>query len=758
MKTSLSTPSRIALAAAFVSIVPHPLLAETNESAEQIFDPDDPEITVTATRTPILVEDAPATVTIIDSEEIADQLATDSRDLVRFEPGVTVRRAPARFGAAGSSLGRARNEDFVIRGIGGNRVLIQVDGIRTPQGFAFGAQSAGRGDYTDVSLVKQVEILRGPASALYGSDGVAGIVSFTTADPSDLLGGDAFGGFVRSQYSSEDNEWANTVTLAAQSTNLSGYIAYTRRDFSELETQGDVGGVGPDRTEANPQDGESDALLGKLVWEDGAHRVRLTGEYLDQTLESTVLSGIRPVFFGPPIPGTQVWNVDRLEAADFLERSRVSLDWTYNGGGDGVIDYAFLAAYYQDAKNSQTSEEDRTAVAFFAAPDRTRINDLDTEVYGLVAEARSEFVTGGVEHTLAFGGDVSWTEQTSLRDGTVPPRGETFPTRAFPVTDFTLGGFYLADEISFADGVVTLFPALRFDFYDLNPTDDPLLGGLLNAEGQSDERLSPKFGAVVKVTDQIRLFGNYSQGFLAPTPGQVNNFFTNVTGGYASIPNPNLEPETSESFEGGIRYVDEGISAQLVAFTASYDNFINQRLIQGQFGNPANPAIFQFVNEDEVDIEGIEGKITVRADNGLRANFAFAYADGDVIDQATGTSRPLDTIDPFNLVAGVGYRDPNGVFGGDLIVTYNDRKGASEVDDATLCGGTCVRPESSTVVDLTAFWNITEQLKLRVGVFNLLDETYAFWSDVRGLSTTGEPFDAFTRPGRNVSGSISFQF
>ncbi|MEO1489713.1 MAG: TonB-dependent receptor plug domain-containing protein, partial [Pseudomonadota bacterium] len=237
----LRTTSRAAMACAALYAGAGPAFAQaqaataTDQAVEE-----EKQITVTATRTPVLVEEAPATVTIITDEEIADQLATDVKDLVRFEPGVTVRRASARFGAAGSSLGRGRNEDFVIRGIGGNRVLIQVDGIRTPQGFGFGAQDAGRGDYTDVSLVKSVEILRGPASALYGSDGVAGIVSFTTADPIDLLGNDAVGGFMRSQYSSEDDEFAQTATLAAQGKNFSGMIAYTRRDFSELETQGDV--------------------------------------------------------------------------------------------------------------------------------------------------------------------------------------------------------------------------------------------------------------------------------------------------------------------------------------------------------------------------------------------------------------------------------------------------------------------------------------------------------------------------------------
>jgi len=747
----------MACAALYAGASPAFAQAQAATATDQAVE-EEKQITVTATRTPVLVEEAPATVTIITDEEIADQLATDVKDLVRFEPGVTVRRASARFGAAGSSVGRGRNEDFVIRGIGGNRVLIQVDGIRTPQGFGFGAQDAGRGDYTDVSLVKSVEILRGPASALYGSDGVAGIVSFTTADPIDLLGNDAVGGFVRSQYSSEDDEFAQTATLAAQGTNFSGMIAYTRRDFSELETQGDVEGVGPARTAANPQNGESNALLGKLVWDDGIHRVRLTGEYLDQEIESNVLSGQRPVFFGPPIPGTQAWDVDRLDALDTIERSRVSLDYTYTGNEDSALDYAHVAVYYQDTANSQTAEEDRTPVAFPSAPDRTRINDLDTEVYGLVAEARSSFATGGLDHTLAFGGDVSVTTQESLRDGTVPPFGETFPTRAFPKTDFTLGGIFLADTIEIADGVITLFPALRFDFYDLNPTDDPLLGGLFDAEDQSDNRLSPKVGITVELTEGLRLFGNYSQGFLAPTPGQVNNFFTNPIQGYASIPNADLEPETSESFEGGIRYNDAVFSAQLVAFTAQYENFINQRLIQGQFGNPTNPAVFQFVNEDEVDISGIEGRLGVRLESGITGNIAFAYADGDVTDTTSGASRPLETIDPFNLVAGVGYRDPGGRFGADFIVTHNARKEADEVDDGFLCGGTCVRPDASTILDITAFVNITDALKLRAGLFNVFDETYAFWADVRGLSTTGDPFEAFTRPGRNVSTSISFRF
>ena len=138
-------------------------------------------VTVTATRSPVATQDAPVTVSVIDEAQIADELVTDIKELVRFEPGVSVTRQPTRFGAALGTTGRAGNEGFSIRGMGGNRVLIQVDGVRVPDGFSFGAQGVGRGDYVDLGLIKSVEILRGPASALYGSDGVAGAVSFTTS-------------------------------------------------------------------------------------------------------------------------------------------------------------------------------------------------------------------------------------------------------------------------------------------------------------------------------------------------------------------------------------------------------------------------------------------------------------------------------------------------------------------------------------------------------------------------------------------------
>lgn len=716
------------------------------------------QIVVTATRTAVKAEDVPVTVTVKSDEQIADELVTDIRDLVRFEPGVSVQRQPARFGAALGTTGRAGNDSFNIRGIGGNRVLVQVDGVRVPDGFSFGAQAAGRGDYVDLGLVKSVEILRGPSSALYGSDGLAGAVSFITADPVDFLEpGKAVGGLLRAAYSSADEEFSETAILAGRSGDWSVMAAYTRRDHKELDNKGHVAGgvtptgtsgkdasTGPLRTLPNPQDGHSNAVLARIVYDPAnGHKVRLTGEYLDTDLYTNGLTGVTAT---RNAQGVVTASVDRLEGFDSGERKRVSLDWSWEG--EGAIDFARVALYWQDGEDNQYTEEDRTPAA-----DRTRLNTFENRVIGAAADARADFATGAITHRLVFGGDISKTRQRGLRDGTVPPFGETYPTRAFPSTDFTRAGLFVGDEISVADGRLLLYPALRFDWYDLSPDDDPLLPAFAGAK-QDGSRVSPKFGAVWKLTDEVRLFANYATGFKAPEPGQVNQFFSNLASGYTSIPNPDLDPERSESFEGGIRFSSDAISLDVTGFSARYKDFISQEQVDGNF-LPSDPAIFQFVNLDRVRVKGAEARFEGRASSGLYTTLALSYAKGDVIDPDGGRS-PLSSIDPLKLVAGIGYREREGRFGGQLIMTHAGRKEASRTTG--LCTPECFRPDAFTILDATAFVRVMDALTLRAGVFNILDKKYSWWSDVRGLASTSLVTDAYTQPGRNASVSLSFRF
>lgn len=712
------------------------------QDADQDAAKQNPVITVTATRIPVSTLDAPATVSVITAEQIADDLSTDIKDLVRFEPGVTVPRSPTRFGAALGTTGRAGNEGFVIRGMGGNRVLIQVDGVRVPDGFTFGAQSAGRGDYVDVGLVKSVEILRGPASALYGSDGLAGAVSFTTSDPSDFLrGGASVGGLVRASYSSADNEFAETAVLAARAGDFSIMGAYTRRDYNELENRGIVGGTGSLRTIANPQDGRSNAAFGRIVYEPaGGHKIRLTGEYLDTYLFTDVLSG-------------RSATVDLVQGKDTGKRVRVAGDWTWQG--EGTIDFARLGIYWQDADDRQFTDEDRTP-----AVDRERLNTFENRVYGAAGEVRGGF---GEAVKFAVGGDISFTRQSGLRDGVVPPAGEVYPTRAFPETDFMLAGLFASAEVSF--GPLTLYPAVRFDAYDLKPKNDPLLPTFAGSD-QSGSRVSPKIGAVVSVTDSIRVFGNFAQGFKAPAPSQVNNFFENLAGPFAyyrSVPNPNLRPETSRSFEGGLRFSNEYANFTLTGFHSEYDNFIEQVEITGlPAGTAANPWIYQWVNLAGAEISGVEASAEVRPAAGVTARVSLSYTDGSGIN-AAGVKTPLQSIDPLRAVIGVGYDDPGKRFGGRVIATYGGQKENRETLGSSCYATVAATPNCFTgaeyvTLDITAYVRIVPDLTLRAGLFNVTDQKYWQWQDIRGLSTTSAIKDAYAQPGRNGSVSLSYRF
>lgn len=698
--------------------------------------------TVTATRVEEAVDDVPATVSVIDAKQIEDELATDIKDLVRFEPGVAVRNSPARFTAAGSSTGRDGNSGFNIRGLEGNRVLILVDGVRVADAFSFGAQSMGRGDYVDLDVLKTVEILRGPASALYGSDGLAGAVSFTTKDPDDFLDANANWG-VRSRvgYAYADASMSEGLAAAGRAGAWQALVAYTRRDGSEQDNQGTNASADVTRTTPIPQDIASNAALGKLVFApNDAHRLRLTLDHLDHRADSNVLSA-RAV---PPLGATSTL---ALDARDDIKRDRLSIDHRYQGQAPWLTS-ARTSLYYQTSRTQEYAAEDRNTMA-----DRTRYNTFDNKVVGFGSQLTSVFSIGELSQQLVYGIDASQTRQEALRNGTIPPPGEGFPTRAFPTTDYRLAGAYVQDDIRVLDERLALYPALRCDYYSIKPTSDPLFTANV-PQSQHDTHLSPKFGAVLRITDAVSVFANYGGGFKAPAASQVNTGFTNPIQNYRSISNPGLKPETSETVEAGLRLRFAGASASIAGFSGRYQDFIDQLQVGGN-GTAANPTVFQYINRGRVQIDGAEFNAEAELGSGFVAQTAASYARGTATTE--GIDTPLNSVEPWKLVAGVSWHNTSRRYGGQVIATHSAGKEISRVDQSACSPPACFTPPGFTIVDATAWWNLSDALTLRAGLFNLTDEKYWWWSDVRGQSSTLAVLDAYTQPGRNASVSLTWR-
>jgi len=742
MPSSLQRLLRAAPAAMFISAGPAAIAQVAGSDAAAV-----PEISVSATRERRSVDETTSTVTVIPAEAIDERFVKDIRDLVRHEPGVTVKRAPSRFSAALGSTGRDGNAGFNIRGLEGNRVLIQVDGIRVPQAFAFGASSFGRGGYTDVSTVRAVEILRGPASSLYGSDGLAGVVSFLTFDPIDLLGDEPSHASAAVSWAGEDR--STTVSLRGAARLLGNADAgselmaiVTRRDSEALESFGSNESANASRTAPNPQDNRNTAVLAKWVQRLSPHtQLRLTFEQIAASQDTDVLSGRS----APPLTATSVL---RLQAQDDTERRRASFDGAVERLGWAVADRVQAAVYWQDAETIQKSFEDRNTAA-----DRTRNNRYSEQVIGLNTQFDLAAHTGALAHRVVYGIDIARAQVTNLRDGTVPPAGETFPTKAFADSDYDSIGVFVQDEIAVAPGWFVT-PALRYDRFDLKPKNDPLFPG--KPASLADAAVSPKLSVRWRQTEALSLYANYAQGFLAPTPAQVNNGFTNLTSpgfAYVSIGNPDLKPETSSTIEVGTRGRVAGWRWAVAAFDGRYKDFIEQTTVGGT-GRPTDPVRFQFVNLGKVRIRGVEARLRVQIDRQWRTELSYAQARG------TDESRnlPLNSVQPPKMTFQAEWLPLSGLSIAALVnrVWAKDR---DDIDSSGIAGGQQqFATPSFTTLDLTANWRLNRHVEIGAGVFNVTDSKHWHWSDVQGVAQNSPVLDAYTQPPRHVAARLRLTY
>ncbi|GAL02629.1 TonB-dependent heme and hemoglobin receptor HutA [Photobacterium aphoticum] len=184
------------------------------------------EVVVTATRTNSQLEDTAASVAVVTDKDIEEEMITGLDDLFDYTPGVSV-QTNARQGV----------QSINIRGIEGNRIKVLVDGVSQGNQFDTGNNfiNSARVE-VDTDMIKAVEVVKGAASSLHGSDAIGGIVAFETKDPSDFLKGREWGGHAKFNYSSDDNTFSESVAVANQTGGLESLVGYTREMATKLIT------------------------------------------------------------------------------------------------------------------------------------------------------------------------------------------------------------------------------------------------------------------------------------------------------------------------------------------------------------------------------------------------------------------------------------------------------------------------------------------------------------------------------------------
>lgn len=710
-------------------------------------------VTVTATRTERAVHETPGTVTVRDDADIDRELASDIRDLVRYEPGVSVASAPGRFGLSG----------FTVRGLDGNRVLVEVDGVRIPDAFAIGSFASTGRDLVDIDLLKSVEIVRGAASSLYGSNALAGVVSFATRDPEDYLDAEGGGhlGAKLGWYGVDHGRQAG-FTGALGDEQLGFLLGFTQRRGSENRNQGDIGGDGSARTRPNPQDWNTASALAKLVWRPGdGHRLAWSFEAGQGRTLTEVLSA-RTRSAGP---GALVEVLD-LDGDDRRARTRNSLAWRHEPA-QGWYDSLEASIHAQSGLTTQeTLEERRTTAAASGAvtpQQRWRRFEFDQQVAGAELLLRRRLQWLGAGHHLVLGVEALQTDTAQLRDGLAsnPLTGvatpvlapDTFPVRDFPRSRTREQAVFVQDEITLAGGRLDLIPGFRLDRYRLAPRPDAIFredNPDFEAVTLRATRGSPKLGLLWRLGPAWALAAQYAEGFRAPPYDDANIGFTNLQFGYTAIANPDLRPETSRGLELGLRGSWRHARASLALYGNRYDDFIESLVALDPDDPLAVPGLvtFQSRNLERVAIEGIEASLQAGLEAlsprlaGFSVRAAAAWARGE--DRDSGA--PLPSVDPPRLVLGLAWARDDDSLGGELVGTAV--RGQARLPE--------IEHHGYGLLDLLAWWRPAPAVTVHAGVFNLADRSYLEWGDARiaALAPDSPGRDRFTAPGRHAAVSV----
>lgn len=700
-------------------------------------------VVVTADRNAQTLDKAAPNVSVIGRKTLNQASAQNLDDIVMYEFGVSVPSDNNRRGHAGIN----------IRGIDGNRILMMVDGVRIPESYAGGGSNgaiSGR-DMVESDTLKQVDIVKGPYSALYGSDALGGVVNMVTLSPSDFVDAGKRGYFgLKHSYRGRDRSHGVTATVAGFHENAEGLLMLTRRQGHETENMGSDTSYSTARTATNPQKNNAYNILAKGNIGNERHRLETLYEQYYHANDTVLANGLGSQSRGPVTIATSESN-----ARDRIRRQRIEAGYRYTG--EGRLKEANLTAYQQKLRTEDDAvDASITRMGTRQLGNSTRYSDygFNQTIRGLNGRSVWEF-DGAVKQTVVAGAEYKHTETARPRDSLTVDNltgavskvyaGSTYPNKTFPDSKRKTFSVYAQDSLTFGNGIV-LTPALRYEKDKLNTSTDQ---AYLNANPSgtatrfSDSAFTPSLRLSVPMGEQFTSFATYSQGFRTPPFDSATMAFANTTYGYAVIPNANLKSERSNSFELGMKFKNERTRAQVTAFYNRYRNFINRTEI-GTSTVGRRPIIqYQYQNLDHVKTYGAEASAAYKFLPGWQVSGSIAWMRGEQQD-----GKPLDSAYPLNGVLGLDYTQEKWGVGTKLRWSKKHSRVSSD---------TVFQAPGYGVWDVGAWYKPFKNLEIGANIYNVGNKKYWQHADVAGMSRTSV-MDLYTESGRNFAATVQLKF
>lgn len=676
--------------------------------ATQAFADEIETVTVTGTLNPTSAETFPGMVDVLDLDDIQAHIPSTISDLVAEMPNVQFVGGPRRTG-----------ESPNIRGLGGEDVLILIDGVR--QSWTSGHD--GR-FFLDPGLLSGVEVVRGPNSALYGSGALGGVMAFRTADASDFLGANETAG-VRATfgYQDVDGEFLRSAT---------GFTHVGNFDFIGNIGERSSGDIKLGSGALLPADDDIVTGFAKAGYDfDGGFSAKISYQgFKDDAVEPDNGQGLTS---GAPVNKTVTFSQISGE-----------FDWKPGGGLD-FID-AHVTPYHLEGEVEEVDpvSHERTA------------RDIETDGFGL--DNRTPFAFGNVSGLFTFGGE--WHEDDQAGRDTFGTGGVR---SGVPNGEDSFWGVFAQIEADIdhpfgAPGKLTLIPAIRFDSYSTSSTGNP---------DTNQTATSPKLAATYAPNDWLFVFGNAGEAFRAPGINELyltgihfsapHPILPGVSVANTFLPNPNLKPETSSYWEAGagatfknLLGAGDSLHAKASYWHQSVDDFINLSVFLpptfyslGCFTPPTFLVDCNLGYTTSVNVNAeLNGAELEAAYDTHRFRFEADY--GTVSGRQRGTPYALNALMPniLTLTGTLKFPEADAALSARVTAagSYNRNYDPIANDPST-----DVR-DGYTLLDVYATWapgndalgGHLRGLRVDAGVDNLTDEDYAPYA--QGISAQGRNF------------------
>lgn len=691
-------------------------------------------------------------IDIISSRSIAKFNSQNTGDLLINTGNVFVQKSQQ----GGSSP--------VIRGFEASRVLLVVDGIRMNNAI-YRAGHLQNAITVDQNILDRVEVIYGPASTMYGSDGLGGVVHFRTRSPI-LSTGEKLKvkGNAMVRYSSANQEKTGHADVSLGGKKLGWLQSYTFSDFGDMKMGSNYKSKYPDFGR-RPKYIKTINGIDSIVTNDDDRIQHFSAYKQWDIVQKLLFKQSEKIIHSLNVQysnSSDVPRYDRLQDTKnfggsigttlrFAEwyygpQTRLLTAYEMNVDRPGFLDGLRMSLNYQDIEESRHQREYRRY-------DRFDSRTENVNIFGFIIDGRKTW--GNNELNMGIDGQMndvkSTADRTNLLTGTKSKLDTRYPDGSNKMNYF---GLYAQHLLKIKNGKWVLNDGIRLQSVSLHSTivDNSFFNLPVTNIKQSPFAVTGNLGIVYIPVSTTRLTVNLSSGFRAPNIDDVTKIFESSTAAQrVIIPNAGIKPEYTYNIDIGItRSVPDKFRFELTGFYTLFRNAIATApfKLNGQDSliyNGVNSAVYASQNVNKAFVYGFNTRLTIELGKKVSWDNTYSFTYGR-FKNPDGTKTPLDHVPPAFGKTSLTYSDKK--FSTEFYGIFNGWKKIKDYNPNGEDNGQYATPDgmpSWFTINWRGSYEFTKNLTLQLGVENISDRNYRYFAS--GFSANGRNFIIALRAG-----------